>query len=138
MVRLGGMDGLKEIVDVRQVPGEPKRRWFFSDDIDLIVWLDDSGEPVSFQLCYLCYDKLLSEHGLTWEPESGFVHFVVDGGEQGGRFQYKSTPILVADEHFDAKRVTSRFTRVSGQLPSVIVEFVTERLRQHADYVHRA
>ena len=129
------MDALREIVDVRQVPGEPKRRWFSSDDIDLIVWLDDSGAPVSFQLCY---DKLLSEHALTWEPESGFVHLAVDAGEQGGRFQYKSTPILVAHEHFDANRVTSRFTGVSGQLPSVIVEFVTERLRQHPDYVHRA
>ena len=71
------MDALREIVDVRQVPGEPKRRWFSSDDIDLIVWLDDSGAPVSFQLCY---------------------------------------------------DVISRFTGVSGQLPSEIVEFVTERL----------
>ena len=130
------MDALREIVDVRQVPGEPKRRWFFSDDIDLIVWLDDSGAPVSFQLCY---DKLQSEHALTWEPESGFVHLAVDGGEQGGGFQYKSTPILVvADEHCDANRVTSRFTEVSGRLPSEIVEFITERLRQHPDYVHRA
>jgi hypothetical protein len=129
------MDALREIVNVRQFPGEPKRRWFSSDDIDLIVWLDDSGAPVSFQLCY---DKLLSEHALTWKPESGFVHLAVDGGEQRGRFQYKSTPILVADEHFDANRVTSRFTEVSAQLPTVIVKFVTERLRQHPNYVHRA
>ena len=129
------MDALREIVDVRQVPGEPKRRWFSSEDIDLIVWLDDSGAPVSFQLCY---DKLQSEHALTWQPEFGFVHLAVDGGEQGVGFQYKSTPILVAGGHCDANRVTSRFTEVSGQLPSVIVEFVTERLRQHPDYVHRA
>jgi len=31
---------LREIRDVRQVSGEPMRRWFSDEDFDLIVWLD--------------------------------------------------------------------------------------------------
>ena len=59
------MDELVEIIHVRQVPGDPRRRWFSSDDMDLIVWYDDSDAPIGFQLCY---DKLRSERALRWEP----------------------------------------------------------------------
>ena len=56
------MRTLTEIPEVRQIPDEPRRRWFRSDDLDLIVWCDESGAPTSFQLCY---DKPRSEHALT-------------------------------------------------------------------------
>lgn len=65
------MGMLTEILDVRQIPNEPRRRWFRGDDLDLIVWCDDAGVPTGFQPCS---DKLLSEHALTWTPELGFLH----------------------------------------------------------------
>ena len=36
---------LRELRDVRQVPGESRRRWFASDYFNLIVWYDDDDEP---------------------------------------------------------------------------------------------
>lgn len=125
---------LTEILDVRQIPNEPRRRWFRGDDLDLIVWCDDAGVPTGFQLCY---DKLLSEHALTWTPELGFLHTAIDDGEDIG-IKYKKTPILIADGSFDANGLSDRFAAASAQLPREIVEFVEGKLRQHPNYVHRA
>ena len=116
---------LTEIPDVRQIPEEPRRRWFRSDDIDLIVWCDESGNPTGFQLCY---DKLVAEHALTWTPEIGFLHTAVDDGERVG-LRYKASPILVADGFFDADRLVNRFAAASTRLPREIVEFVSGKLR---------
>jgi len=35
---------MREIPDVQQVPGEPRRRWFFSHEQDLIVWFGEDGD----------------------------------------------------------------------------------------------
>src|SRR5712671_7091134 len=86
------MDELVEIIHVRQVPGDPRRRWFSSDDMDLIVWYDDSDALIGFQLCY---DKLRSERALRWEPEVGYRHTAIDNGESNISPRYKATPILV-------------------------------------------
>jgi len=128
------MHTLTEISNVRQISDEPRRRWFRSDDLDLIVWCDESGAPTSFQLCY---NKPRSEHALTWTPELGFLHTAVDDGEDVG-VRYKEAPILVADGHSDANRLGDRFAAASAQLPREIVEFVGNKLKQHPNYVHRA
>jgi len=124
------MDSLIEIPGARQVPGEPRRRWFASDSLDLIVWLDDSGAPAGFQLCY---DKPRSERALTWKPGIGFLHNAVDDGEGGG-FHYKRTPVLVEDGYFDANRVSELFARVSARLPREVADFVSVKLRQHPSH----
>ncbi len=87
------MDELVEIIHVRQVPGDPRRRWFSSDDMDLIVWYDDSDAPIDIS------------------P------------------RYKATPILVADGHFDARRVADIFTASSRHIPPDIAQFVSLKLR---------
>lgn len=125
---------LTEFRNVRQVPGEPRRRWFSSDEFDLIVWTDESGTPESFQLCY---DRARTERALTWTPELGFVHTAVDDGDEFGG-KYKSTPLLVHDGRFDANRVGDRFLAASTLLPSDIVEFVATKLRQHPSFVSPA
>ncbi len=126
------MAALIEDPSARRVPGEPRRRWFRSDDLDLIVWCDESGAPTAFQLCY---DKPRSEHALTWNPDAGFLHTAVDDGEDVG-VKYKATPILVTDGDFDANRVCDRFAEASADLPREIAEFVSTKLRQHPTYVH--
>lgn len=128
---LSTMGALTEVVPVRQVPGEPRRRWFASDELDLIVWSDHSGAPSAIQLCY---NMPRTEHALTWKPDAGFLHAVVDDGENRGG-KYKRTPLLVMDGHFDANRVSERFAQASALLPSDIAEFVSTKLRQHPSYV---
>ena len=115
---------LIEVLDVRQIPGEDRRRWFASDDMELIVWCDASGAPVSFQLCY---DRPRAERAVTWDPETGFSHMAVDDGE-GVDFKWKGTPILVPDGAFDLHRLRERFVRESRDLPPAIVEFVAGKL----------
>lgn len=127
------MRTLTEISAVRQIRGEPRRRWFRTDDLDLIVWCDEAGAPTSFQLCY---DKLRSERALTWTPERGFLHTAVDDGEDVG-VGYKATPILVAGDRFAANRVVERFATASADLPREIVGFVGSKLKQHPEYVRR-
>jgi hypothetical protein len=122
---------LIEASNVRQIPGESRRRWFASDDFDLIVSCNDLGAPISFQLCY---NKLRAQHALTWEPTQGFVHSAVDDGEDVG-IGYKRTPILLADGAVNANRVIAQFTEASVELPREIAEFVIEALRKHPAYV---
>jgi hypothetical protein len=116
------MDPLRELADVRQVPGEPRRRWFSSPDLDLIIWVGERGAVLAFQLCY---DKSRGERALTWHSERGYDHAAVDDGERQPS-QYKSTPILVADGRLDRERVLELFVAASEALPHSIRETVAD------------
>ena len=94
---------------------------------DLIVWIEEDGSPVGFQLTY---DKYHQERALTWDPDEGFGHNAVDDGEdRPGKL--KSTPILVADGAFDAAGIGQRFAEAAADLPAGIVEFVLAKLRAY-------
>jgi hypothetical protein len=125
---------LLEISNVSQPAGEPRRRWFVSDDLDLFVWYDESGRMNGFQLCY---DKDRSEHALTWQPNCGFSHKAVDDGKRVGG-KPKAIPILVAGGLFPAKRVADCFAGESAELPPELADFVNTKLQQHPDYVAEA
>lgn len=115
---------LYEIQRVRQVAGEPRRRWFMAMDMDLIVWYDEANEPVAFQLCY---DKTRKEHALTWKRGRGFSHLAVDSGESNS-LSGNMTPILVANGRFDPERIRQRFEAASSNLPQDIIAFVGPQL----------
>ncbi len=121
---------MREDINVRQILGERKRRWFSSTDFDLIVWLNDDGTFAGFELCY---DKRRSEHSLVWRSSAGFAHMAVDDGEScpGG---YKESPILVLDGHFDARRVHAAFSTESKFLPSEIADYVLRTIEKHPNY----
>ena len=119
---------LREIPNARQVEGEPHCLWFFSHEQDLLVWYDENGTPVAFQLCY---GKYHNERALRWKIDRGFTHEAVDDGEN---FVVKEAPILVAAGIFDATGVLKRFIELSQQLPPEIVEFISQRLREHPSF----
>ena len=118
---------LREFANVRQRPGEPRRRWFHSPEEDLIVWYETDGSLWGFQLCY---DRKNLERALTWTKEKGYSHLKVDDGEIEP-LTVKRTAILVPDGIFDAKGVLERFLSVSESLPEDIVELVVERIRAY-------
>jgi hypothetical protein len=70
---------LREIKSVKQERGTGRRRWFESDGLDLVVWLDASGNVTGFQLCY---DFGQGEQALTWREGTGFAHSNVDAGDE--------------------------------------------------------
>lgn len=122
-------DSMKEIERVRQVPGERPRRWFFSHEQDLLVWLDADGKPVAFQLAY---GKYRNEHALRWKAGRGYTHHRVDDGE--GRINGKSVPMLFPNGAFAAANVLDKFLEISVEVPREIVDFVAARLREHPEY----
>lgn len=121
---------LTEIRHTRQVPGEPRRRWFSSDSLDLIVWLDAQDAVLGFQLCY---DKLHRERAVTWHAAGhALEHRAVDDGESPG-IGHKATPILVADGELDAARLLAQFHAEAAALPPAIRDCVSDRLRAACD-----
>src|SRR5262245_35090667 len=108
-------------LNVAQVPGEPLRRWFQDDQLDLSVWFSPDGAIVGVQLSY---DKgTYTERALTWFKDRGYSHMRVDDGEnQAGK--YKMTPILVPDGALDAAALLRVFESASGSLEPAIVRAV--------------
>lgn len=117
---------LVEIRDVRQVPGEGRRRWFTDRDFDLIVWYADEAVN-GFQLCY---DKQNTERALTWYRPARFVHTRVDTGE--APFGPKKSPVLVQDGVFDRDAVAHRFRRASRGMDPEIAGLVSRMLAEYA------
>lgn len=121
---------MNEYINVRQIPGDPKRRWFYSDDFDLIVWFSDDQSISGFELCY---DKECNAHSIEWKKAGGFRHMAVDDGEQRPG-KHKATPILVPDGSFDAMRVYTTFLEASKLLPEEIASHVLQALEQHPKF----
>jgi len=118
---------LKEIKNVKQIEGGPRRRWFSDPALDLFVWYDDDENIIKFQLCY---DKGSNEHALTWSRASGFTHHGVDDGE-GGIYRMKSSPILMPDGVVDTKNITGLFTELGQKIDHDIFEFVILHIRDY-------
>ena len=116
----------REISEVKQIPGEPFRRWFSCESMDLFVWTDESGEVVSYQLSY---DKPYPEKALTWRVGRGFLHDDVDDGSRPGR--HPGSPILLADGEFDAKRVLAVFQANADQLENDLQAFIVSGISRH-------
>jgi hypothetical protein len=117
---------LKEIPHIRQIEGEPRRRWFENEYFDLIVWFDQDGGILEFELCY---DKHKNQRALRWQKSEQYSHFRVDDGEHhAGRG--KASPILLRDPRFDGEKVLRRFELESAGLEESIATLVREKIAQ--------
>lgn len=116
---------LREIPRVRQIPGEPYRRWFCDEDFDLIVWLEGAA-IVGFQLSYN-KNTPSQQRALTWKRDLGYTHDRVDDGENRPG-SHKSTPILVPDGLFSHQQIAQQFAAVSDEVDTDIAAFVYTRL----------
>lgn len=119
---------LIELRNARQIANEPARRWFTSPDMDLVVWLDQSGQPAGFQLCY---DKSQQEKALTWRGDGSLSHAVVDAGEPHD-MKYKASPVLLRGSAADLAAIADGFRKEAGVLPPVITSFVLQVLARPA------
>ena len=117
---------LREIGDVRQVPGEPRRRWFSDEEFDLIVWFDPEAQIIGFQLCY---DKETEQKALTWLKHEGYRHSRIDDGDNPGKM--KASPVLEANGHLDREGLGRRFLESKGDVPENIADFVYDSITQY-------
>ena len=118
---------LREMAATKQRRSEPRRRWFYSDSCELVVWLDEADGVVAFQLAY---DKDSAPHALTWKKPDEFVYAAIDSGETHP-LKPKASPILVANGAFDAERIASLFAASSAELPPEYVRLVSEKIRAY-------
>ena len=118
---------LKELTDVTQVSGEPRRRWFTSRELDLIVWYSPQSAPVGFRLCYR---QEGDEHALTWTEDRGFEHHGVDDGEELVE-KRKMSPTLVADGLVDREDLLFLFQGESQFIDRDVAALVEEKIRAY-------
>jgi len=117
---------LREIRNVRQIPGDGRRRWFQDTYFDLIVWYDDDGGMTGFQLCY---DKKDRERAFTWRRGQRCIHEEIDAGEQPGHA--KMTPVLQEAPPSAEQDVPARFFHESALMEDRgIVRLVYEKIEQ--------
>lgn len=119
---------LNEIQQVRQVPGEHRRRWFFDKDMDLTVWLDTAGDIAGFQIVY---GRPMDPHALTWWRDSGFYHHRVDDGERPDTIAQKGTPVLLPNGRFESSAVRGAFDDLSKEIDPRIASFVLNTISRY-------
>ena len=118
---------LNEVPHVRQIEGEPLRRWFADEELDLIVWFEPEGAICGFQLCY---GDSGARHALTWLAPGGYFHHRLDDGDwRIGRT--KAATVLADPCPFDPDRLAARFLEAASALESSIADFVLEKIRGH-------
>ena len=124
----------REILDVSEMPGKLRRRWFTSEYMDLFVWVDQANEIQEFQLCHN-KDRCGAEKVLSWKSGSGYFeycHLVVDGEDCGEGLRHQFTLPLFGERIIsDGERVSKLFCLRSLSLPSDIRDFVTGKLREY-------
>ena len=102
---------IKELKNVRQYVGEPKRRWFQGENFDLIVWQSLEDGISGFQLCY----KNTLEHSITWRKDVDTVEYhVVDDGNS--TFSFKKSPILKENGTCPKNEIIERFNAACATL----------------------
>lgn len=91
---------LREIEGVKQHPGEPVRRIFNSDSVNLTVWQSDN-EINSFQIIHQ-YEN--GKYLLTWSQGKSFSCRSIDDGEHEPS-KHKMTPIATNSLSIDNKLI---------------------------------
>jgi hypothetical protein len=120
---------LVEFEKVMQEAGVGRRRWFHGFRMELIIWHQESGAPAGFQICYTRESSGV-ENALTWRPETGFSHAVVDSGD--ARPDKNMTPVLIQGGEVPWSYVQAEFERESVGLAPELRNFVLGAFRRRS------
>jgi hypothetical protein len=116
---------LREMKNVRQVPGDRFRRWFGDESLEVVVWYEPDGSIYGFQICYDPQDQ---PRAVTWTPARGLSHARVDSGESC--VLENRTPMLRPGGICDTARLREVFLASGRGLPATERAFVASRLAE--------
>lgn len=119
---------LREIKNVRQEHTRGRRRWFESESLDLVVWIDATEHVTGFQLCYA---KGQTEFALTWRAGLGFSHHAIDSGDDSPL--KNCAPVLKPDGRAPWELITRLFEESSASLEPELRHLVQSRLVEGQD-----
>jgi len=121
---------LHEKQNVRQIPGEPLRRWFADDYFELIVWFSPSQEIEAFELSYEVQGDW---QAIKWSPLKGCHHYQIDAGE-GRAYKPQAVPTLQLDSNFskaEMRAIYQKFQAASQGIDSDIARFVAQQILRY-------
>jgi hypothetical protein len=117
---------LREIGYIKQTSGQPFRRWFNDELLDLFVWEEEGGRITGFQLCF---DKDTDERALTYSETDGYsldnVHTEESSLDMG-------SPVLRRDvEELPFPHLLALLTERGAGIDSRVVRYVKEKLEMY-------
>ena len=108
---------LREIHVSQSVEDGLTKRWFAHEDIDLFIWMDESGNLVSYQMSF---DKNYAQKALAWDVMQGFSTLGVDEGARPGK--HPGSPLLIDKPDICVDQAFSLFVENSSDLEPTIRE----------------
>jgi uroporphyrinogen-III synthase len=119
------MSKLVEVANVVQRPGEPARRWFASESLDVLFWLNAQGQPQGFQLGW--QDGGISRT-ITAQQGQPLRVDTVDEGGKGGSGYAGSALLRSTVQDYDLALVQPRFAAASEAVPTPLRDYVLQAL----------
>lgn len=101
------------------------RDWYYSDQMDFIVWHNREKGITNYQICY---GKPLDEHVLSWRGQTGFSHSKISDGEEVAG-NYKAAPIERPDGEVDYQLILNAFESESEHIPNHFKAFALASLK---------
>jgi hypothetical protein len=116
---------LREIQNVKHIPGQGARRWFNDEHIDLFVWYDAGGGILGFQLCF---DKdTPGERALTFTEAAGYsLDYVVTEASVCDM----GSPMLVRGGEFSRQQLLDQLGCRGEVLERPLYEYIREKLEE--------
>ena len=126
MVGAGGRQKsrmLREIQNVKKIPGQGARRWFNDEHLDLFVWYDAGGRILGFQLCF---DKHTpAECALTYTEAGGYS---VDHVATEGSALDMASPVLSGAGEVSPRQLLAQLGERGASLERSLYEYLREKL----------
>jgi hypothetical protein len=114
---------LREIRNIKAIPGQGPRRWFNDEHFDLFVWYDAGGRILGFQLCF-DKDKRV-ERALSFTEEEGYSLNQVAGENSVCDM---GSPVLAPGGEFSHRQLIDQLDERSAALERSLYEYLREKL----------
>lgn len=111
---------INEVFVAQKDPGL-KTRWFRSEESDLFIWQNSSGEIVYFQLSF-------KAGYVEWDKEKKLKTGVVDEEEYGGKNRSPLVSYHLYPDWQLIRQITTQFKEVSVRIDTEVRDFVLQVL----------